>query len=137
MKNNQLNRVISIITRTGEKALVMDKETDEVMVIMSLNKYEELLDDAEPVHFLEEETEDDDALSEKGAFPWEAVSSGEELEMPEILKPKAPRMAVDRVTLDFVDDWTAESKRASNLGESLADVPNEEEEEKFYLEPVE
>lgn len=44
MRPSQLNRTLRLIRRTGDKAFVMDLESDEVFVIMDLDNYEGLLD---------------------------------------------------------------------------------------------
>jgi len=55
MKQNQLDRIIRLVRRTGDRFVIMDKETDETMVLMNLNEYENLLNDTSTLEDLEEE----------------------------------------------------------------------------------
>ena len=51
MKNNQLDKALKIVKKTGDKFLIMDKETDDVFALMSLESYEDLVmdfDDFDP-----------------------------------------------------------------------------------------
>jgi len=146
MKKNQLNKVISLIARTGDKALVMDRETDEVIVMMPLDKYEELLDEAEASEILEDEEggifgESDDTPHVENNFPWEQVWDKEAPEEDKVLQEdikaaKEDSVALPDHALEFAEDWAAEGKRPVAPEESLADVPAEDE-DRFYLEPVE
>jgi hypothetical protein len=42
MNSNQLNRILKLIQRTGDKFVVADKDTDSVFVVMELLDYEEM-----------------------------------------------------------------------------------------------
>ena len=55
MKQNQLDRIIKLVRRTGDRFVIMDKETEETMVLMNLNEYESLLNDTSSLEDLEEE----------------------------------------------------------------------------------
>ncbi len=55
MKQNQLDRIIKLVRRTGDRFVIMDKETEETMVLMNLNEYENLLNDTSSLEDLEEE----------------------------------------------------------------------------------
>jgi len=124
----------------------MDRETDEVLVMMSLDKYEELLDEAEPLEILEDDEDDifeesDDTPHVENNFPWEQVWEKETSKEIEDVKedPKLEKespVPVPDTTLEFTADWAAEGKRPVTPEESLADVPAEDE-DRFYLEPVE
>lgn len=150
MKTTQLNRVINLIARTGDKAIVMDRDTDEVLVMMSLENYEDLLDGAEPADFAKDwEDEDGDLEPEFGndIASWAAANdrprcSGEckhekELvkHLDEVATPEPAPVKMADHTLEFGDDWV--KKEINKSGEeSLAEVPNDEDENQFYLEPV-
>lgn len=55
MKQNQLDRIIKLVRRTGDRFVIMDKETEETMVLMNLNEYESLLNDTSSLEDLGEE----------------------------------------------------------------------------------
>ena len=55
MQSVQLNRVIRLIRRTGEKVMVMDNESEEVMALMSLGSYEKMLSGSRAVEEMTEE----------------------------------------------------------------------------------
>lgn len=55
MKQNQLDRIIRLVKRTGDRFVVLDRATDEAMVIMNLNEYEDLLNTTTEVSNLAEE----------------------------------------------------------------------------------
>ncbi len=55
MRQNQLDRIIRLVRRTGDRFVIMDKETDQTMVLMNLDEYESLLNDTSSLEDLEEE----------------------------------------------------------------------------------
>src|SRR3989344_5038562 len=55
MQNSQLNRVIKLVKRTGDKTVIMDNESDAVMMLMDLSAYEKMLGGSEGVEKLTEE----------------------------------------------------------------------------------
>lgn len=55
MKQNQLDRIIRLVKRTGDRFVVLDRATDEAMVVMNLNEYEDLLNTTTEVSNLAEE----------------------------------------------------------------------------------
>lgn len=44
MKSSQLNRVLKLVRRTGDRFVIMDNSSDEVFVLMNLREYEKNLD---------------------------------------------------------------------------------------------
>ncbi len=44
MKSSQIERVINLIRRTGDRCVMMDNSSDDVLVMMHLHDYENLLD---------------------------------------------------------------------------------------------
>ena len=44
MKSSQIERVMNLVRRTGDRCVVMDGASDDVLVMMQLNDYEKLLD---------------------------------------------------------------------------------------------
>lgn len=55
MKQKQLDRIIRLVKRTGDRFVVLDRDTDEAMVVMNLNEYEDLLNTTTEVENLAEE----------------------------------------------------------------------------------
>jgi hypothetical protein len=189
MKNSQLNRVLQLVRHTGDRMVVLDPETDDVMVMMRLPEYEDLIGskETEPTlgenlnrfspkekyekdwsglaNFTTEEDEDMDSdfgeetrlvtrprskedsftpISEiknlKNEYPWdeyEKKSSRATKKPTDSLSAfKSPDDSLNDA-LNFDDyDWNKEEGVSLNE-EDLRDIPEEEEEEKFYLEPVE
>lgn len=134
--------------RTGDKAIVMDMDSEEVFVLMNLDNYEGLLDDAHiapPKQPLvgpsdeEDPTEDyalDDLLDAVEAAP-KVVSEKATAFVGSSDEPKQEKPEVSEKKLDFDEDFDKKPTALAEGEESLADVPSEEEEEKFYLEPIE
>ena len=55
MKQKQLDRIIRLVKRTGDRFVILDRDTDEAMVVMNLNEYEDLLNTTTEVENLAEE----------------------------------------------------------------------------------
>lgn len=151
MNNIQLERTLRLLRRTGDKAVVVDPGSDEVFMLMNLDAYEDMLDDLEnidPCGPFQNFDDDDgnapsgDDLELSGGLSEdfdEAPIAEEELAVgadPIMVAPR-PSQATQLEPLDFSEVWP--KKEPAELGneEGLADVPDEGEEEKFYLEPVE
>ncbi len=128
MKQNQINRVIGLVRKTGDRVVVLDQETEDVLVMMRLDEYENLMDFALPG-------------GEDGPLPdfeqWDEEGGDEVIEeVPKPAPPVAPEPPKPEKKLEFNDDWVAPSGSA-NSEEDLSDVPEDEEEPRFYLEAVE
>lgn len=139
MQNEQLRRTLKVMRRTGDKAFVMDMDSDEVFVLMPVDSYEDLLDQTETTPPFD--NNDNDA----GAWP-----SFDDVPLDDFVPPAPAPMASESFSskkknipvpasepLDFSQPWDKVGDSSLLSEESLADVPNDEEEEKFYLEPVE
>lgn len=156
MNNIQLERTLRLLRRTGDKAVIVDPGSDEVFMLMNLEAYESLLDEiAESQTIPNPDGFDDKAEAEDvllntdlampdataGDFDEAPPSVGEESGLP----PDDPapverlRPAIEAETLDFSGVWPKKEELPSEpvSEESLEDVPDEGEEEKFYLEPIE
>lgn len=55
MKQKQLDRIIRLVKRTGDRFVILDRDTDEAMVVMNLDEYEDLLNTTTEVSDLAEE----------------------------------------------------------------------------------
>ncbi len=142
MKNNQINRVINLVRKTGDRVVVMDQETEEVLVMMRLDEYENLMDFALPggesgpmpdFESWDHEAEGMVAGDESDEQSFDLADHAAELKSREAVAPVA---AVNEKKLEFSEDW--EKPVSTNVPEEdLSDVPEDEEEPRFYLEPVE
>ncbi len=148
MQNSQINRVIKLVRRTGDKAVIMDNESDSVMMLMDLDAYEKMLENSGRVETLTEE-ELMDRINRDVAV-WRAYNDKERSEKlvdEEVVEQKpmaksAPVMEEKRPILaknnSFIPTEDADLGHTPILPEeSAGDIVAEEEEEKFYLEPVE
>ena len=120
MDNCQLNRVMNLIRRTGDRCVVLDNENSDAMVVMDLDEYERMLDDDErPCSCCVEDKdleEEDDLMADHEP---EEVSAEEK-----------------------IDDFSSKVRDLheeifANIGTEvkLGEVPVAEE-ERFYLEPI-
>ena len=154
MHNSQLNRVLKLVQRTGDKLVIFDKENDTGYAVMNLDQYENLLDEAnfnpsdfdtddddeffaprpshgfEPISsVMKERWHDDESISSvEEKAPWESGWKEEELGD---LNDKSG------IKNQEVGDKVNNKKESAGEEISLADVPHDEEEETFLLEPVE
>ena len=142
MNNEQLQRTLRLLRRTGDRGIVLDPGSDEVFVLMDADTYEEMLGGTEPMPSAGNDHLDDYVLDDLGHID----------ESVENITPAVPEAAKTPAAvaeskeaglskLNFSENWDAK-KSAVVSEESLADVPHEEEaepaeEEKFYLEPIE
>ena len=121
----------------------MDNESDAVMMLMDLGAYEKMLDHSQGVEKLTEEE-----LLEKinrDVAVWRAYNDKEVAETYDkviekvspapIYVPKTPEPAVMEKGKDI--NVVMANSVQSEQEHSAADIVAEEDEEKFYLEPVE
>jgi hypothetical protein len=148
MQNSQINRVIKLVRRTGDKVVLMDNESDAVMMLMELEAYEKILNNSESVEKLTEEE-----LMEKinrDVAVWRANNDKERLDtFDKVLEKspistvnpaaKAPIMPQENHAENTLENNVFPPKQPIQINkeESAADIIAEEDEEKFYLEPVE
>ena len=150
MKEQQLNRLLKLIKKTGDKLVVLEQGSDLVTVMLPLENYERLIDGgnqldwdepAEPIAPVtpgplpiapaEEPTPSDEPATEEPT-PFEIEQA---LERADEEAAHAQNLAeVSKKKLEFDADWASTNAKPISE-EDLSDVP--EEEEKFYLEPVE
>lgn len=127
----------------------MDQESDEVFVLMDADAYEAMLPMAAPTpkHSDDEGLEDyvlDDILDMEEAreetpvspvsVPSRFTAVKEQPAVPKTVKPSEP----PEKKKNLAENWEKETNSPIISEENLSDVPHDgEEEEKFYLEPVE
>lgn len=126
MKNSQLNRVIRLVNKTNDKVVVMDQETEEVVVLVPFDSYEQYVNTGRPVadgRGLEDEPK---KIVEKPVPPAARLVSQSPVE------PSSDNSN----GLKFGQEWEKTEDTGADAEDNLPDIP-EDEEEKFYLEPVE
>jgi len=159
MNNNQLDRVLRLVKKTGDKVVVVDRESDAVVVLMDLDDYEFLLEES----FANDGfTPDEDS---EASLDWAADDLPEEenkdvksdvnepviLSTPlKTLEEELPLDAFEKEAtqfeegdqVNFVSEST-EGEQAAQISkisldkeEKIDDIPDDGEEERFYLEPV-
>ncbi|MFA6105987.1 MAG: hypothetical protein WC725_05360 [Patescibacteria group bacterium] len=141
MNNLQLQRTLRLLRRTGDRGIVLDTESDEVFVLMDADAYEKMLPGVTGLHPQKKEEGEpglDDYELDDLLEIAEKQKAATEIEKITPVEPKPATVpAAPSKKLNFSENWVAE-KTPILSEESLADVPHEEEEEeKFYLEPVE
>jgi hypothetical protein len=75
MKTSQLNRILRLVRRTGDRFVILDQETSEVFALMGLSQYEDLLDETEqaPSFFEDIHSDEMDEDSEEDFAPIDSV----------------------------------------------------------------
>lgn len=118
----------------------MDNESDAVMMLMDLGAYENILDRSSGIEKLTEEE-----LLEKinrDVAVWRAYNDKEKVELyDEVMeKPAATKFAEKPMVVEKGDVPVTINKYPGIQAEqehSASDIVAEEDEEKFYLEPIE
>ena len=125
MNQSLFNRLLRLSSRTRDKIVFVDPETGRASVIMSLGAYETLLDHADDSDEIEdidipEFDEDDETLDESDDHDdlWQP-SDINQATTPEIIK-------------DTPAWFEPQKEKVPSAAESAL-----EDEEKFYLEPLE
>jgi len=139
MKQDQLDRILNIVYRTGDRVIIVDKEREEPIVLMDLSGYENLLLPTQPVRGLSEEEmmnriNREIALwrsSNHDNLPTEDAKSETKVEInQDILQP-------DKLSSTHVQPTVTKNDKQDEIitEEALADIPDDDE--KFYFEPIE
>lgn len=150
MQSEQFKKIMRLMRRTNEKVLVADESSDEVVVMMPLETYEDLLDGFEPCDCdceksgLDDGLDFDDEVAEGAELVEDPAEMVDELtELPEDvttdidvekLEEKSEELAKKISEKVDISDWNTDDKTTTE--ETLSGIAEEEEEEKFYLEPV-
>lgn len=129
MNAAHINRILSLVRTTAEHVIVADAQTDDLFVVMPLNEYEHLAGVAP-------HKEHDPAVSvDKRPLPVAAIPPFVEVSVQKPA-PAADMALSDQ--LDFTDAAWKNDWESAFLAEHADVAPEEEEEEeKFYLEPLE
>ena len=124
----------------------MDNESDAVMMLMELGAYENMLDRSSGIEKLTEEE-----LLEKinrDVAVWRAYNDKERIQTYDETLASAPNkekpMVMEKgkdINVSATEDNTVTINRYPNINaqqeQTTSDIIAEEEEEKFYLEPIE
>ena len=122
MKNEQLNRILRLVDKTGDKFIVLDKETDRAFAILDLEDYELMHDDAydfEP----DFDNEDDLDDSDEGTDPLTGLSEDELFEKidDDITRWKQANGINDDYGKDFEDYGKVEEPEEIKTGDLPVD----------------
>lgn len=144
---NHLKRVLSLVRKTGDTMIVVDKDGQESFVVMDLDQYEMLLD----AQFMEEDW--DDGILEEGVQEEEIQPESKKTMGPDIwdVMPEAgdegETWDVDQLSQEEFSNLEKQyeafaSRHVKEAIEETKIVPKKKEddeygEEQFYLEPVE
>lgn len=143
MQNSQLNRVINLVKRTGDKTVIMDNESDAVMMLMDLGAYEKMLDNSSGAKNGIEKLTEEELLEKinRDVAIWRASNDKERVETYDevifsvgVEKNKSVNLnsaETTPITMNKYPSVLAEQEQSAH------DIVAEEDEEKFYLEPVE
>lgn len=85
MKSSQIERVINLVRRTGDRCVIMDNSSEDVLVMMDLKDYENLLDGDSDKKKLEDLSEREmmNKVDRDIAY-WRSLHPEEEMEPEEI-----------------------------------------------------
>lgn len=141
MNNDHFQKVLKLISRTGDKGFIIDETKDQMFALMSVDAYEKILDQIDLGNLPKDKNED--GLDD---YVLDDIIDIEERRTSEV-KEKNPLTTIPpsgfetEKKLDFSESWTENIQLKENAvqpEESLSDIPHDgEEEERFYLEPVE
>jgi len=152
MDSNQLKRVIDLIRRTGDRCIVVDSESDEVLAIMRLDDYESLLQGTRPIEDLSSQ-EMLDKVNRDIAY-WrscnndffEEVKDTEDWDEDDWEDLMASNADAGDACEDIYNEEITEPEMEAVMSEQVEETPikiepsldkTEESEDLFLLEPVE
>lgn len=142
MKSNQLNQILSVVRHTGDRVVVVDPENDEVVVLMLFSEYKALLSaptqlGSDDVFDLGQNNEENlfDPTDEVPVFQEKNEFGGKNKTQTAI--KNSDEKFKNEEYLEFNDEDWGKQDTGFLAEESLKDVPEDEVEEKFYLEPIE
>lgn len=146
MHQNQLDKLMNLLKRTGDRLAVLDKDNDNVLMMMSIEEYERLLSGNEAWEELDEgemlDKVERDIARWREHHDWEDEYDEEDsdetlVKLDENFNPIADEeIEPEEIQENIELNKETETEKFGTV-ESLADVPQDEEEEKFYIEPIE
>lgn len=135
MKRTQLNQIINIVRHTGDRVVIMDAESDEIMVLMPFKEYKTLLNSSDSDFFSSSFFEDD--IGALPSFEQKKYSNNSKNISKKVSLNNLSQKKETLPEIDFEEPSWFQEKNNFLSEESLSDISEEDEEEKFYLEPVE
>ena len=139
-----LQRILDLVDRTGDRCIMVNPETEDAHVVMSLTDYEVLMDvAAHSTWSMEDEDWGEDGLE---TDEYEAMDVSQANEAIAQWKEEDAEEALGAIEddsgegftpiADFVENF-AKLKQNQADSEHAAVEVEEKEEERFYIEPVE
>ncbi|HBU27889.1 TPA: hypothetical protein DEB00_02110 [Candidatus Uhrbacteria bacterium] len=135
--HNQLNKILAFAQKTGDKVIVTDAEGREPMVIMPFDLYQHLIEISDPYSdtalFQDQEDDEMDTLAQ---LPEEFfVPEAQDEDDLALEEPKTGRGEPVNI-----QSWPETERKVPKMQPKLEEKESSEtseEEEQFYLEPVE
>lgn len=115
MNSDLLKRVLEIVKKTGDKFVIADEATGGAYVVMDLADYEKLL----------------------GASSRKTVSASAGSSRGELIKDLSEEEILSRINQEIRTWQDEKTKEAPVMAAAAAAKSDLEEEEKYYLEPLE
>jgi hypothetical protein len=157
--NNNFERVLSLVRRTGDKMVVFDKETDSSYVVMDFEEYELLVDVQDDLCEMvghDPYELDDDVQPVEGSFDEDHSGEGGEINVWDVMQGAGkggetwdPASLTDNELVELEEQYQAFANRhvqeaidetQTKKTETELEVKDSDDdfgEESFYLEPVE
>ena len=143
MKSSQLNRVLSLVKKTGDRVVVLAADSDEVVVLMRLDEYENLVSESPWIGELPDASRN--ALTDDWDTPELPPAFAKEIEPLPVASEAAddewqlgtplPKTSYSPLAMEAPDPSPVNDSTPIELG--LSDILHEESDPPFYLEPVE
>lgn len=136
MNSSQLERAFKLVKKTGDKAIVFEKDSDDAVVLMNLEGYENLLEAGNRSDITDLTEEELMEKINKDVAVWRAFNEKNHAEMEIYSRPPD----VKREEFAMPAERPSAQNFAAPEEEVLKNIPRETQEtteEKFYLEPIE
>ena len=143
MIGKQLDRLIRFVQDHRERLVVLDPLRDEPVVVLPFDEYEQMKADWDPPFEPEPMPPAASGLDWDGDELWNESWNDPTIDnfKPADVEVASPEpAAAPQPALVPEEPASVSSPRlntSDSAGDNLSDIPHEEEEEKFYLEPVE
>ena len=131
--SNQLDRILKIIQRTGDKVIVL--KDDSAFVIASLDSYNQLVEGESPLSQLTESQMLDKI--NRDVATWKAAQEAENLDnWPASSRDERGEQEVESA-IDGVKKTSVISEKGENsLNQADNDQDSDNSDEKYYFEPI-
>ena len=128
--NHQFKRILDLVRRTGDRMIVTDPDGEETYVVMGLDQYEAIL--------FKDKEEDDDEEDDEMKVDWKPEDYGDLVPTEGVNRPDDLKEAVEH-DLAILEAWRDETEGSPEAVEPTKSEkkPKSDDEDRFYLEPVE